>query len=107
MKPTAVLVNCARGELVDEAALHAALRDRTIAGAGLDTFEQEPPEPECPLFFLSNIVLTPHAAGPTWESWPKRYRNGFANIERVARGEPPQWIVPELRDLFPSGTTGG
>jgi len=100
MKKTAVLINCARGELVDERALHDALREGTIGGAGIDVFEQEPPEPESPLFFLSNIVLTPHAAGPTWESWPKRYRNGYENIERVARGEPPQWIVPELRDAF-------
>jgi phosphoglycerate dehydrogenase-like enzyme len=100
MKPTAVLVNCARGDLVDEAALDRALRARQIAGAGLDTFAQEPTAPQNPLFTLPNVVLTPHAAGPSWESWPKRFRNGYANIERVARGEPPLWVVPELRDML-------
>jgi phosphoglycerate dehydrogenase-like enzyme len=99
MKPKAMLINCARGELVDEVALFDALRDHQIAAAGIDTFEQEP-NFESPLFGLSNILLTPHAAGPTLESFPKRFRNGYANIERVARGEPPLWIVPELRDLF-------
>lgn len=99
MQRHAILVNCARGELVDEAALYRALSERQIAGAGIDTFEQEPTNPKNPLFTLPNIVLTPHAAGPSWESWPKRFRNGYANIERVARGEAPLWIVPELREL--------
>jgi phosphoglycerate dehydrogenase-like enzyme len=102
MKPSAVLVNCARGDLVDEAALYRALRDHQIAGAGLDTFAQEPTAPQNPLFTLTNVVLTPHAAGPSWESWPKRFRNGYANIERVARGEPPLWVVPELREVLAS-----
>jgi phosphoglycerate dehydrogenase-like enzyme len=99
MKPDAILVNCARGELVDEQALYAALSAHRIAAAGLDTFAQEPPNPESPLRTLPNVILTPHAAGPTWESWPKRFSNGYANIERVARGEPPLWVVPELADL--------
>ena len=97
MKREAILINCARGELVDEAALYRALRERRIWGAGLDTYDPEPPQPGNPLFTLSNVVLTPHAAGPTWESWPKRFANSYANCERVARGEPPLWVVPELR----------
>jgi phosphoglycerate dehydrogenase-like enzyme len=97
MKPDAILINTARGELVDEAALFRALRDRRIAAAGLDAFDREPPDPRNPLFTLPNVVLTPHAAGPTWESWPKRFGNSYANIERVARGEAPLWVVPELR----------
>lgn len=100
MKPEAVLINCARGELVDEDSLHAALTGHRIAAAGLDTFANEPPNAEDPLRSLDNVVLTPHAAGPTWESWPKRFSNGYANIERVARGEPPLWVVPELADLL-------
>jgi phosphoglycerate dehydrogenase-like enzyme len=97
MKRDAILINTARGELVDDAALYRALQDGTIWAAGLDAFDPEPPDPKNPLFTLPNVVLTPHAAGPTWESWPKRFGNSFANIERVARGEPPLWVVPELR----------
>jgi phosphoglycerate dehydrogenase-like enzyme len=97
MKRDAVVINCARGELVDEAALYRALTEGRIAGAGLDTFDPEPPRSDNPLFTLPNVVLTPHAAGPTWESWPKRFANSYANVARVARGEPPLWVVPELR----------
>jgi len=100
MKPEAILINCARGELVDEAALYRALTAKRIWAAGLDTYEPEPPKPDNPLFTLPNIVLTPHAAGPTWESWPKRFAYSYANCERVARGEAPLWVVPELRSLL-------
>ena len=97
MKPSAVLINCARGELVDEAALYRALKAGTLWAAGLDTYDPEPPKPDNPLFTLPNVVLTPHAAGPTWESWPKRFANSYENVQRVARGEKPLWVVPELR----------
>ncbi|HEX6007325.1 MAG TPA: 2-hydroxyacid dehydrogenase, partial [Burkholderiales bacterium] len=97
MKRDAILINTARGELVDDDALYRALRDGRIWGAGLDAFHPEPPDPKNPLLTLPNVVLSPHAAGPTWESWPKRFGNSYANIERVARGEPPLWVVPELR----------
>ena len=97
MKRDAIVINTARGELVDEAALYRALKDGTIWAAGLDAFDQEPPDPKNPLFTLPNVVLSPHAAGPTWESWPKRFGNAYANIQRVARGEAPLWVVPELR----------
>jgi phosphoglycerate dehydrogenase-like enzyme len=101
MKPTAVLINTARGGLVDEAALAAALSDRRILGAGLDVLSQEPPPPHHPLLRAPHAVLTPHVAGPTWQSWPRRFANCFANIARVERGEPPEWVVPELADLPP------
>jgi phosphoglycerate dehydrogenase-like enzyme len=97
MKKDAILINCARGELVDEAALYGALKDGKIWAAGLDTYDPEPPKPDNPLFGLPNVVLTPHAAGPTWESWPKRFGNSYANVQRVAWGEHPLWVVPELR----------
>ena len=99
MKPTAVLVNTARGGLVDEVALATALREGRILGAGLDVLSQEPPPADHPILELSNVVLTPHSAGPTWQSFPRRFANCFANIERVERGEQPLWVVDELADL--------
>lgn len=99
MKKESVLVNTSRGGLIDEMALAEALQAGQIGGAGLDVFSQEPPPKDHPLFKLNNILLTPHMAGPTWESWPRRFQNCFENLERVARGEKPQWVVPELADL--------
>ena len=98
MKPSAILVNTARGPVVDEVALHRALIDGTISAAGLDVFDQEPPEPDNPLFTLDNVILTAHLAGPTFESNTARVRNAFDNVQRVSRGESPLWIVPELVD---------
>ena len=98
MKPSAILVNTARGPVVDEAALHKALTDGTIRAAGLDVFDQEPPQPDNPLFTLDNVTLTAHLAGPTFESNTARVRNAFDNVQRVARGEAPLWVVPELVD---------
>ena len=97
MKPTAYLINTCRGPVIDEAALTTALTAGTIAGAGLDVFDQEPPPPNNPLFALENVILTPHLAGPTYENRAKRFRNAFDNVQRVARGQPPFWVIPELR----------
>ncbi|MCW5747927.1 MAG: 2-hydroxyacid dehydrogenase [Alphaproteobacteria bacterium] len=96
MKPDAILINTSRGPVVDEAALHQALSSGGIAGAGLDVFDEEPPPPNNPLFALDNVVLTAHLAGPTWESNTARLRNAFDNVQRVARGEKPLWVIPEL-----------
>jgi len=98
MKDSAILINTCRGPVVDEAALHQALTTRQIAGAGLDVMVQEPPPADHPLFRLDNITITPHLAGPTWENWTKAFRNGFDNIQRVAAGRTPLWIIPELRE---------
>jgi phosphoglycerate dehydrogenase-like enzyme len=100
MKSTSVIVNTARGGLIEEGALVAALREGRILGAGLDVLSQEPPPADHPIFDLKNVVLTPHTAGPTWQSFPRRFANCFANIERVQRGEKALWVVPELADLF-------
>jgi D-3-phosphoglycerate dehydrogenase / 2-oxoglutarate reductase len=68
MKPTAILVNVARGGIVDEAALYEALRDGKLFGAGFDVFEEEPPTAVSPLVGLPNFVSTPHAAGGSLET---------------------------------------
>ncbi len=67
MRPSAILINAARGGLIDEAALADALQDRRIAGAGIDTFDSEPPPTSHPLLSLDNVVLCPHSAGLTDE----------------------------------------
>jgi glyoxylate reductase/D-3-phosphoglycerate dehydrogenase len=96
MKPTALIINTSRGPVIDETAMHAALAAGKIGGAGLDVFDEEPPPANNPLFTLDNVVLTAHLAGPTWESNEARLRNGFDNVQRVARGEKPLWVIPEL-----------
>jgi len=97
MKKSAVIINTCRGPVIDESALYKALKDRQIAAAGLDVMVEEPPSPNHPLFTLPNVTLTPHSAGPTWENWTARFRNGFDNIERVAAGRAPKWVIPELQ----------
>ena len=96
MTPGAILINTCRGPVVDEVALHRALVQGQIAAAGLDVMVEEPPAPTPPLLALPNVTLTPHTAGPTWENWTARFRNGFDNIQRVAAGRPPRWVIPEL-----------
>ena len=98
MKPTAILINTCRGPVIDELALVRALADGKLFGAGLDVFDQEPPPADNPLLKLDNVVLTAHFAGPTWDNHVARFRNAFDNVQRVARGEPPLWVVPELAD---------
>ena len=97
MQPAAVLINTCRGPVVDETALHAALTGGRIAAAGLDVMVEEPPVANHPLFALENVTFTPHMAGPTWDNWFKAFRNAFDNVQRVARGERPLWVIPELR----------
>ena len=99
MKPTAVIVNTSRGPVIDEVALTKTLSDNRIFGAGLDVFDQEPPPPNNPLLKLDNVLLTSHFAGPTWDNHVARFRNAFDNVQRVARGEKPLWVVPELAEL--------
>lgn len=82
MKPTAYLFNVARGTLVDEAALVAALRARAIAGAALDVAEEEPLPPESPLWKLDNIFITPHISAATENLWPRQEALLLENLER-------------------------
>lgn len=98
MKNDAIFINTCRGPVVDEAALHHALTNGQIAAAGLDVMVEEPPQTDHPLFALDNVTFTPHTAGPTLENWTKAFRNGFDNIQRVAAGRQPMWVIPELRE---------
>jgi phosphoglycerate dehydrogenase-like enzyme len=88
MKPTASLINTCRGPVVDEAALIAALRDGTIASAGLDVFVLEPLQYDSPLAQLDNVILTPHIGGGTGGAREKQMRDVLANVVRFANGEP-------------------
>src|SRR5262245_42912775 len=97
MKTDAIFINTCRGPVVDEEALRHALLSKQIAAAGLDVMAEEPPLINHPLFGLENVTFTPHSAGPTWENWTKAFRNAFDNVQRVARGDKPLWVIPELR----------
>jgi glyoxylate reductase len=88
MRPTAYLVNTARGPVVDEAALAAALREGSIAGAGLDVFEHEP-QVHPDLLALDNVVLLPHLGSATIETRTAMGELAARNVLAVLAGEPP------------------
>ena len=88
MKPTAILVNTARGAVVDEAALLDALEQRRIAGAGLDVFEVEPLTPGHPFTKLDNVVLSPHAGGMAYNGTMRGLEMSVENLEAFAAGKP-------------------
>lgn len=97
MKPTAFLINCARGEVVDERALAAALRSGVIAAAAIDVFEQEPPQADNPLFALDNIILSPHSAALTEECVIRMATGAAKGVVDVLTGKRPAYIVnPEV-----------
>ncbi len=93
LKPTAFLVNVARGELVDQAALTELLRTRRIAGAGLDVFAVEPLSPDDPLQRLDNVILTPHWLASTTDVWRATGRAMANGMLYAARGEVPENVV--------------
>src|SRR5947208_3333357 len=93
MQPGATLINTCRGPVVDEPALHKALTTGKLAGAGLDVMLEEPPPANHPLFSLDTVTITPHMAGPTWDNWQRCFRNAFDNIQRVAAGGQPLWVI--------------
>jgi phosphoglycerate dehydrogenase-like enzyme len=88
MKPGAILVNTARGDLVDEGALVEALRSGKLSGAGLDVFAQEPVDPGNPLLALPNVVVAPHMAWLTPQTLERSLAAAFENIRRLAAGAP-------------------
>jgi len=88
MKPTAYLVNTARGGIIDEPALYAALSTGKLAGAGLDVYEKEPVQPDNPLLKLGNVVSAPHMAGVTKESLDRMGLQTAKNILSALDGKP-------------------
>lgn len=97
MKPSAYLINIARGPLVDEAALLEALTEERIAGAGLDVWEEEPVSPDNPLLALDSVIGTPHRLGATWETLQHVCEAIQSNVFRVLAGEKPAHVVnPEV-----------
>ena len=93
MKSSAYLINTARGGIVDEAALYSALTDGTVAGAGLDVFDQEPPRPDNPLFKLPNVITAPHIAGVTLEAFDRMAVATVQNLLDVLDGKPNMDLV--------------
>ncbi len=92
MKQGAILINTARGHLIDEEALVDALRSGKLSGAGLDVFAKEPPD-DSPLLGLKNVVLSPHMGGDTWDARRRLGEITVENILRVKRGENPLFPV--------------
>ncbi|KAF0110601.1 MAG: D-3-phosphoglycerate dehydrogenase [Chloroflexi bacterium] len=91
------LINCARGPVVDEPALIAALQNNVIAGAGVDVYDPEPPLPTNPLFSLDNVILTPHLASFTEEGRQRMGMMVAEDVLRVLRGEMPKYPAnPEV-----------
>ena len=100
MKPTAYLINAARGSIVDEAALYRALQEEKIAGAGLDVLEQEPIDPSNPLVAMDNVLTAPHIGGATKEASSRSSVACAQAIDDFFSGRTPKFVVPELRDLI-------
>jgi len=101
MKPSAIMINAARGGVIDEADLYNALKNKTIAGAGIDVFEQEPPT-DSPLLELDNVVLSPHTAAFTHDAMNNMNIGVVDQLIDLHRGKMPQFIVN--KDVY--GKTG-
>jgi glyoxylate reductase len=100
MKPSAILINTARGAVIDEAALVIALKEHWIFGAGLDVFEKEPIDPKNPLLELDNVVIIPHMGSATTQTRSKMSETAARNLLAVLRGiPPPSWLNPEVEKI--------
>jgi len=92
MKPTAYVVNTARGPMVDPQALAEALKNRVIAGAAIDVYDVEPPRPDYPLFGLPNAILTPHLAWYSENAGRCIRELIVLEIDRFLAGQPPRYV---------------
>jgi len=97
MKESAYLINCSRGQVVDEAALIGSLQKKIIAGAGLDVFEKEPPEADNPLFCMDNVIATPHSSSLTVNGKIKMAVGAAEQLLKVLRGEAPDYLVNKVK----------
>ncbi len=86
MKSTAVMINTARGPIVDEVALVQALHTQQIAGAALDVFENEPLPDDSPLRAMSHVMIAPHNSNSSPEAWERVHQNTIANLFAVLEG---------------------
>ena len=93
MKPGAILINIARGPIIDRAALYVALTSGRLTGAGLDVVWDEPIDPADPLLALDNVIVTPHIAAQSYETQQVLAELVAENLRRVARGERPHFFV--------------
>ena len=93
MKKSAYLINCARGEVVNEKELIETLEKQNIAGAFLDVFEQEPPSKDNPLLSMENVIVTPHMASNTEECMILMAVQAASEIVKVLSNEKPCWPV--------------
>ena len=94
MKPSAVLINTCRGDVIDEPALIDALQNGTIRAAGLDVFDREPLV-DSPFFGMPNVMLSGHLAGTTYDTFFRRAQFAFENIQGISSGSPPMAVVTE------------
>jgi phosphoglycerate dehydrogenase-like enzyme len=114
LRPTAVLINTSRGDVVDEAALYRALSEGRLLGAGLDVFAVEPTPADNPLLRLPNVLVTPHMATANRDAMLLKARACYANFQRVLAGQPPINVVRPYGEVEaaaqapqPTAGTGG
>jgi D-3-phosphoglycerate dehydrogenase len=101
MKPSAYVINCARGEFIDEEALYDAVVQGEIAGAALDVIQEESMPPDHPLLKLENVIITPHTAYYSEEALGRLRKRPFEEIARMVKGEWPQWLINTgVKDRF-------
>lgn len=97
MKPSAVFINIGRGTLVDETALVRALQERRLAGAALDVFQHEPPQPDSPLWEMPNVIMSPHSASTVQQENARITALFCDNLQRYLRGEPLRNVLDTAR----------
>ncbi|MBI4332999.1 MAG: hypothetical protein HY673_17165 [Chloroflexi bacterium] len=96
MKPSAYIINTSRGAIIDQDDLIRALNEKKIAGAGLDVWVPEPPDPKNPLLQMPNVVATPHVAGDSWERWKPTCETIWRNMRLVSEGKEPANRIREF-----------